>query len=319
MNKGTLAQRYLDRSVIKHIKTNNKQTIAKSAIGNDFANIDGIISTCGFSDNLYLAWTKALNNFACSGGICLGVHLNLYLPTDVKESNIKSIMEEFNLLANRDKIQILGGHTEVSPIFSTFAYNVNVIGKSANFLPDRKKIKPGFDIIMTKGTAIYGSDYLLNTKREELENRFASSYLDGANNGVALYSVVNDSKVCLDNNLDNIFYMHDVSYGGIFGALWQLAKWINKGVEINLNDVIIKQETIEMCEYFNLNPYMLDGTGALLLVANNGLDVVEKLNSNGILASVIGKVLDNNEKVVITRGGDRRNLEPFDDDEINKI
>ena len=44
--------------------------------------------------------------------------------------------------------------------------------------------------------------------------------------------------------------MHDVTTGGIFGALWELAEASGVGLEIELKKIPIRQETVEICEFF---------------------------------------------------------------------
>ena len=44
--------------------------------------------------------------------------------------------------------------------------------------------------------------------------------------------------------------MHDVTEGGIFGALWEMAEASGVGLEIDLKKIPIRQETVEVCEFF---------------------------------------------------------------------
>ena len=56
--------------------------------------------------------------------------------------------------------------------------------------------------------------------------------------------------------------MHDVTEGGIYGALWELAEASGVGLEIDLKAIPIRQETVEVCEQFHLNPYQLISSGS---------------------------------------------------------
>ena len=71
--------------------------------------------------------------------------------------------------------------------------------------------------------------------------------------------------------------MHDGSSGGVYGALWQMGVWMDKGFEVQHVDIPIRQETIEICEFFNINPYLLDATGCLFVVVEDGEKLVEYL------------------------------------------
>ena len=46
-------------------------------------------------------------------------------------------------------------------------------------------------------------------------------------------------------------------------------------MKIELQKIPVWQETVEVSEVFDINPYMLDGTGSLLIVTNNGERLVD--------------------------------------------
>ena len=51
----------------------------------------------------------------------------------------------------------------------------------------------------------------------------------------------------------------------------------------------MRQETIEVCEYFDLNPYELMAGGSLLILSSNGGELVRALDAAGVPAAVIGQ------------------------------
>lgn len=112
--------------------------------------------------------------------------------------------------------------------------------------------------------------------------------------------------------------MHDVSRGGIFAALWELAEQAGVGLEINLKNIPVRQETIEVCEVLELNPYELYGAGALLIVCDHGLEMIRQLEKENIPAAVIGKITDEKGKVVINEE-ERRFLDRPKSDELDSI
>ena len=78
--------------------------------------------------------------------------------------------------------------------------------------------------------------------------------------------------------------MHDVTAGGIFGALWELAEASGVGLDITLKKIPIRQETVEICEFFDINPYQLASGGSLLMAAEDGNRLVMDLAKEGIPA-----------------------------------
>lgn len=71
--------------------------------------------------------------------------------------------------------------------------------------------------------------------------------------------------------------MHDVTEGGIFGALWEMAEASGVGLEIDLKKIPVRQETIEICEFFGINPYQLISSGCMLMAAEDGNLLVREL------------------------------------------
>ena len=112
--------------------------------------------------------------------------------------------------------------------------------------------------------------------------------------------------------------IHDVREGGIFAALWELAAAKNVGLSVDLKNIPIRQHTIEVCEYFNLNPYMLRSGGTLLLACANGARIVEKLKNVRVEAAVIGQTTSGNDRL-IHYDDEARFLEPPKMDEYYKV
>mgnify|MGYP002587276551 CR=1 FL=1 len=78
------------------------------------------------------------------------------------------------------------------------------------------------------------------------------------------------------------------------------------------------EEWKEVCEYFNLNPYMLRSGGTLLLACANGARIVEQLKNAGVQAAVIGQTTAGNDRL-IRYDDEARFLEPPKMDEYYKV
>lgn len=163
-----------------------------------------------------------------------------------------------------------------------------------------------------------GADIILKEKREELHTRFPDFYLDMASVKEDAYSIADAARKIADSGMD-ICYMHDGSSGGVYGALWQMGVWMDKGFEVQHVDIPIRQETIEICEFFNINPYLLDATGCLFAVVEDGKMLVEHLAEQEMEAAVIGVVTEKKEKLIVVNELEHRCLSPVNGDEIHKV
>ena len=106
--------------------------------------------------------------------------------------------------------------------------------------------------------------------------------------------------------------------GGILTAIWNLSGAYETGVEFSLRQIPLRQETVEVCERLELNPYRLYSEGCYLLAADNGGQLVEKLAGEGIFAQVIGRVKDGIAREMIVQDG-RGFLERPQPDEMWKV
>lgn len=175
--------------------------------------------------------------------------------------------------------------------------------------------RPGDDIVMTKYAAMCGTAKIAKIKEKELLTRYAKPFLLTAQQMGDQLSVEKEEEIAKKMHASA---MIEASQGGIFYAIWQLAKASSVGVDITLADIPIRQHTIEVCEFFDLNPYQLMANGNLLVATPNGGELVRALEKEGIHAAVIGKATPTKDRVVYY-GDARRFLEPRKGDEIYKI
>ena len=88
--------------------------------------------------------------------------------------------------------------------------------------------------------------------------------------------------------------------------------------EKDLKKIPVKQETIEICEYYDINPYYLYSAGAMLAGTDNGEALVAELAAAGIPAVVIGRVTDGKDRI-IRNGEDVRFLDRPKQDEWYRV
>ena len=324
MELGTVSELVNTRSVIKHIRKHNKDMVQGAGIGCDYSLADSVTASEGVAATPYIAWVKALNNLAISQSRISGVRIVMLLPESVTEENIKLYMKEFNELADEADIQILGGHTQIGKAYNYASFVVTAYGISDK--KSIKKVSEGDKIVMLGLAGIMGTDIIARKKTEELSSRFAKSYIERAYFDKSEYIIKDKADKLLEVFGEDVLYMHDVSQGGIYGALWQLGVRIKHGINIKHAKIPIRQETVEICNYFDINPYILDGTGALLAVVKDDAieenDLEKRLSESGIVAGVIGTVTGDNNKSVILGSQDApetRFLSPVKGDEVYKI
>lgn len=147
-------------------------------------------------------------------------------------------------------------------------------------------MKAGQDLVIAGCAGFAGTAELLKVRRDVLRNWFSEEYLELAEQRAACNTGLSAE---LLHELGAAEY-EEAGEGGVFAAIWRLSGAYEMGVEITLRQIPIAQETIEICERLELNPYRLYSSGCYLIAAENGGQMVRMLEQKEIPAAVVGIV-----------------------------
>lgn len=326
MKVGKIPESVLKRSVFKQIHTKRSEVLLGAGVGEDCAAVklaedemfvmstDPITGTATDIGNLAIHIT--LNDLASAGAEPVGVLLTILLPENSEEAVLKETMAQIETACAEANVQIMGGHTEVTKAVNQPLINVCGVGKAkVGKLVSTAGAKVGDDIIVTKWIGLEGTSIIAKEKEQELLSRYPAQLVEAAKNFDKYLSVLPEAASAVKSGVSA---MHDVTEGGIFGALWEMAEASGVGLEIDLKKIPVKQETIEVCEFFGINPYELISSGSMLMAAPDGNTLVRELEKQGIHAAVVGKAVAGNDRVLINED-ETRFLEPPKTDELYKV
>ena len=176
------------------------------------------------------------------------------------------------------------------------------------------RMEPGQNLVVAGYAGYAGTVEIVRQKHGELLTWFTESYLD---------RIMENEDGTLSGNLERwkafgATECEPAGEGGILSALWNLSGAYMTGIEFSLRQIPVKQETIEVCERYNLNPYRLYSDGCLLFVTDNGGEMVLSLEREGLHAAVIGRVTEGIGRII--RQGERTGyLDRPAADEIHKV
>lgn len=334
MKTGKVTESVLKRSVLKQIKSNSVQVKNGAGVGEDcavFASFESDdVAACvntvtgPFAIVGSLAVHAALNNLAAGGGIPEGLLVSAVFPKETEEPQLRAVMAQIGETAGALDVPVVGGHTEISGYVLAPILTVTALGRKKaehaaaadeSKMARSDKAKPGQDVVITKWIGLSGTALLATEKRQELLSRYPARFVDEAAAFTRYLSVLPEAAAA---GKSGVRAMHDASGGGIFAALWEFAEAADVGLEIDLKKLPIRQETVELCDFFDVNPYEMQSGGCLVMAADNGYDLVRELEKHQIPAVVAGKVTASHDRVVINEE-ERRFLEPFRRDGINQV
>jgi len=326
MKIGKVPETVLKRSVLNKIQTRREEVLLGASVGEDCAAValaedeifvmstDPITGTTQDIGDLAIQIT--VNDLASAGAEPVGVMLTVLLPEKISELKLSNMMAQVERACAKANVQVMGGHTEITKVVNQPVLSVVGVGKAKKGrLVSTAGARPGMDILITKWIGIEGTSIIAKEKEAQLSTHFQPSFLEQAKSFDSLLSVLPEAKIAVKCGVSA---MHDVTEGGIFGALWEMAEASGVGLEIDLRKIPIRQETVEICEYFDINPYELISSGSMLMAAADGNTIVRELEKAGIHAVVVGKATTGNDRVLYTKA-ERRFLEPPKSDELYKV
>ena len=311
MKIGKVSETILKRSIFKQIRTKRDEVLLGAGVGEDCAAVKlepgevFVISTDPITGTVKdigtLAVQVTVNDLASSGAEPIGIMLTVLLPEEITEEDIKKMMEQIEEACAKSNVQVMGGHTEVTRAVNQPVISVTGVGKAREErLISTAGAKAGQDILVTKWIGIEGTSIIAKEKEKELKTRFSVDFVETAKDFEQYLSVLPEASVAAEFGISA---MHDVTEGGIYGALWELP---------------IRQETVEICEYFGLNPYYLISSGCMLMAGDRGHDLVRELKKAGIPAAVIGKAVEGKARRILN-GEEEAFLERPRTDELYRI
>lgn len=299
MALGKVSGTILKRSVVNLIG-DGPRTAVDSAVFRTEGKYILAASGTGLCDNPVssrISVYKAANNIWAAGGTLRGIEGMFMLPEKYRERMLKQLTRDV-LSACRDcKVTLSGGHTEVSDAVTRPCVTITAIGDSAYEPLCIKNVEPGMELVVTKWIGLEEASYILSDKglTEDINNRFSVEYLDEIRNCISWLTIEDEAAVAVKHGAAA---MHDISDGGIFGALWEFCEGSGLGMEIDLKAIPVRQEIIELTTFLGMNLYRVKSSGSLLIAAPDGESMVKALREEGIPAAVIGKLTSGNDKIL---------------------
>ena len=117
-------------------------------------------------------------------------------------------------------------------------------------------------VLITGEIAVRGTIRLIEERGEELGKAFSNGFMRKAR------ALKEQELPHIDDGISHI----EIGEGGITQALWDLAEREKTGLRIFLDEVPIKQETIEICNLLDVDPYTLESYGSVLCFVPEGKD-----------------------------------------------
>lgn len=326
MKVGKLSNDKLKSIILNSIRYKREDVVLRSGIGEDCAGIAYGDEVClittdpitGAANEVgKLAVHISCNDIASNGAAPIALLLTILAPEGTTEAELVQVMDQANAEAAKLNVEIVGGHTEITNAVNRMVVSSTAIGRQKiDKLFSNTGIKQGDKIIMTKYAGIEGTGIIAHDKEEELSPLFSQASLKEAQELLNLVSVVPEGIIA---GKIGVTSMHDVTEGGVLGAIWEICEGANLGAVITYEKIAIHEMTHKLCTHYKINPLRLISSGTMIMTVKDEdtMPLIEALKDASIEAAVIGEITERD--VYLERRGRLTYVTPPDSDELYKV
>jgi hydrogenase expression/formation protein HypE len=315
MKPGKLSPAELATIVFPRHGTRRADVLVRAGIGRDAAIVDfgaesAVLSTdpiTGAGNNAgWLAVQIGCNDVATAGAEPVGVLVTLLLAPETALEDAQRIMTDAHRAAEELRVEIIGGHSEITAGLPRSIAVVTALGRVARGRHvSADGARPGDTILLTKWAGLEGTAILARDYAAPLAQLLPVSVLERAQALIEQFSVVPEALAAASVGASA---MHDATEGGVLGALAELAAASNLTLEIDLDNIPILPETRALCASFGIDPLGLVSSGALLIATPTPDAVIAAVERLGCPITRIGRAIAG--PPVVRRTSDGSDVQP---------
>ena len=303
---GKLTSEELKRCVLSIIKRRRAEVLCGAGLGEDCASFAvgagtgtaGLASsereaeilvssdpiTSAEKDIGSLAVIINCNDISAGGGEPFALTLTLIMPTTGSAEEISAIVRDAEAEATRQNVEIIGGHTEFSDAVTRPIVSATVFG----FAKKHRRAtacEAGDVLIMSKSAGLEGSFLLAEKHKAKLTHAEYTEAVSYKN----LLSVRKDCEIAVGAGAVSL---HDVTEGGVMGAVAELSEGAGLVATIYKDKVPVTAVTKKLAEAEGLDPLTMLASGAVIITATvaGAEGIIIALAKAGITATVIGRL-----------------------------
>lgn len=329
LKTGKLDSDVLQSAILDKIVYKRPEVRVGAGIGEDcavisFGDYDCVVSTdpitASVADAGRLSIFISCNDIASNGVEPLAVMLTILLPAGTTSEEAGQIMSQAAGAAEKVGVQIAGGHTEVTdtvnrPVIVSTAFGRAKAGRSQT----AADMRAGHRLLLTKCAGLEGTGIICRERADELMAVLTGKELE---RGIAML----DSVSVIDEGVTaghiGTSGMHDVTEGGVLGAVWEMCRVGGLGAEVTEKDIPVDDVTLKVAEHFGIDWMRLISSGCMLIAADDehAERIKAALSERSIRCTQIGKVCEREYGVMLKRAdGSRMEIAPPGADELYKV
>jgi HAD superfamily hydrolase (TIGR01509 family) len=261
------------------------------------------------------------NDIATSGAVPRWFLSTLLFPYGITASEIWQVMNDLNSVCRHQGIALCGGHTEITDAVSRPVITGMLVGTIIKRnLIDKRNIRPGDSILLTKAVAVEGTAIIAREFRERLKGLdMPETEIEKCSGFLSNISILKEAQIAARS--EGISAMHDVTEGGLATALMELGVAGHHRIRVDIDSIPVFPETKKICRMLDIDPLGLIGSGSLLICCkkNHRENLITSIRKAGIDVTCIGEVLEEGQGVDAVKHAKRVDWPTFEVDEITRL
>ena len=250
-----------------------------------------LIPSLGLQESAWLSVHLMANDMATTGFAPMYAQMVLNLPPTLTADDFSIYWNHIHQYCKQIGVSITGGHTgSIEGQNSTIAGGgTMLLTAPLNDIRLSRNAKPGNVIIVTKQCAMSSSAILAMSFPETIKKKLGVEiYQRGCE---LFYQTSSLTDGLTAATCKEVTAMHDVTEGGVLGAIYEMA--VASGTGVRVIDKLLPVGHIQqaICSLFNINYRFCVGAGSMIIATSpEGSDAVLKsLRAQNIDAAIVGE------------------------------
>jgi hydrogenase maturation factor len=265
-----------------------------------------LIPSIGLQESAWLSVHLLANDMASTGFAPMYAQFVLNLPPSLSLHAFKEYWTYMHQFCEDIGVAITGGHTgQIEGQNSTISGGGTMfLTAPLNEIITSNRAEPGDIIVVTKETALVASSILAMSFPETVKNRLGKEVYEQGCKNFYQTSSLKDALAAtevLQRNVE-LKAMHDVTEGGVVGAICEMAQASGCGFRIYNAALPVGEAQRRISQLFEIDHRFCVGAGSMIMAVKRGREsnLISHLNSKSIKATVVGEMTaeENNFQIV---------------------
>lgn len=277
-----------------------------------------LIPSLGLEESAWLSVHLMANDMATTGFAPMFGQFVLNLPANLSTNDFEIYWNYIHKFCKDIGVSITGGHTGfIEGQNSTIAGGgtfITIAPKEEILVS--KYAKTGDSILVTKTSALSSAAILAMSFPETVKNKAGKEFYYSASASFYETSSLKDALIAVEKENSEVTAMHDVTEGGVLGAIYELAVASGNGAEIFNEKLPIGEVQSAVCNLFSLDPRYCIGAGSMIITCKkeNVSEIISRLETNHIPCTEVGTITEKSNGIKLVENNQTTDLIYFEED-----